>query len=199
MSLTVCQARQMFNRTVVQTHVYLSERIYVCSVITLIAHSLGYVSVHPSDCRPVWPDDWPVPPAISPFRLTGWPDRQAINIMNGWLIEQMPGYAHDMNWNAHIENRKIFFFRHCVSLTNDRQTSRRNQIAGGNRKSWISDTCNQTGPKVTAIPADWTDGKTADWTYCWMCVCRTGKSVKTTITESVEQPFVSTYKRLVKL
>jgi len=53
MSLTVYQAMQMFNRTAVQTHGYLSELICVCSVITLIAHSHGYVSVHQSDCRPV--------------------------------------------------------------------------------------------------------------------------------------------------
>lgn len=76
--------------------------------------------IHFTDCRPGWPADWPVPPAIKPTRLTGWANIRTDSKMDVWMNEQMPGYAHNMNWNAHLRNLKIFCLKPRVSLTNDR-------------------------------------------------------------------------------
>ena len=45
-------------------------------------------------------------------------------------------------------------------------------------KSCFSCHCNQAGPEVMTLTADWTDGKTDGWTNCRMCVCKNGKAVK---------------------
>ena len=40
---------------------------------------------------------------------SGWLAERTDSGMNVRMNEQMPGYAHNMNWNAHLRNLKIFF------------------------------------------------------------------------------------------